>query len=122
MRTAMMIAISVLAGSGGDVCITRGMKQVGEISTLNPRKLGLVGRKVFRNRSFLTGVGLMAISFFAFLNVLSWADLSFVVPATSLSYVVSTFGAALILKERVSLSRWAGIFLVCLGVSLVSLP
>jgi len=64
----------------------------------------------------------MAGSFFAFLAVLSWADLSLIIPATSISFVVSTVGAKLILKERISRLRWAGALLVSLGVALISLP
>jgi len=77
---------------------------------------------VISNRSFLSGIFFLAIFFFSFLIVLSWADLSLVFPAKSLVYVVSTLGAKWILKETVSLQRWGGIFLVCLGVALISLP
>ena len=56
MKTAVLIAMIVLADAAGDVFLTRGMKQVGEISTLNPRKLLNIGRKVVRNQSFLSGI------------------------------------------------------------------
>jgi drug/metabolite transporter (DMT)-like permease len=122
MKTAVLIAMIVLADSAGDVFLTRGMKQVGEISTINPRVLLSIGRKVIRNKSFLSGIFFIAITFFSFLVVLSWADLSLVFPAKSLVYVASTLGAKFILKETVTFQRWAGILLVCLGVVLVSLP
>jgi drug/metabolite transporter (DMT)-like permease len=121
MKTAVMIAMIVLADSTGDVLITKGMKQVGEISTIKPKELLSIARRVLSNRNFLSGIFFMAVTFFSFLTVLSWADLSLVFPATSLVYVVSTFGAKFILKEAVSLQRWAGILLVCLGVALASL-
>jgi drug/metabolite transporter (DMT)-like permease len=122
MKTALVIAIVVIAGSLGDVIITKGMKQVGEISSVRPRDLLSVGRRTLSNPYFLIGIVFMAISFFSFLTVLSWADLSFVLPATSLSFVVTTVGAKLILKERISRIRWVGTLLVCLGVALLSLP
>lgn len=122
MKTALWIAIIVLADSAGDVFLTKGMKEAGEISTINPRALLAIGRKVIGNRSFLSGIFFISIFFFSFLIVLSWADLSLVWPAKSLVYVVSTLGAKWILKETVSLQRWGGIFLVCLGVALLSLP
>ena len=122
MMTALLIGIVVLAGSAGDVFITKGIKQIGEISTLHPGKLVLIAFRVLVNRSFLLGVVCLAASFFAFLAVLSWADLSFVLPATSLSFVVTTVGAKFILKEKISRSRLAGTLLVCLGVALISLP
>ena len=121
MKTALLMALIVLADSAGDVFLTRGMKQVGEICTVRPRALLAVGRKVITNRSSLSGIFFMAIAFFSFLAVLSWADLSFVFPAKSLVYVTSALGAKWVLKEAISLQRWGGIFLVCLGVALISL-
>ena len=64
----------------------------------------------------------MAVHFVGFLALLSWADLSFVFPATALVYVVTTLAAKFILRETISLPRWVGTVLVCLGVGLVSFP
>ncbi len=122
MKTALLIATIVMADSIGDVLLTMGMKQVGEISTLHPKALFAIGRNVLTNRSFLSGLFFLAVTFFSFLIVLSWADLSLVFPAKSLVYVTSCLGARFILGETVSFERWAGICLVCLGVALTSLP
>jgi drug/metabolite transporter (DMT)-like permease len=122
MKTAILIAVIVLADAAGDVLLTRGMKQVGEVSTASPRVLLSMARQALTNRSFISGILFFAVTFFSFLTILSWADLSLVFPATSLVYVVSTLGAKFVLKETVSFQRWAGIFLVCLGVALTSLP
>jgi len=122
MKTAIMIAVIVLADAAGDVFVTKGMKEVGEISTLNLRALLSIARRVLTNKNFLSGLFFLTVTFFSFLAVLSWADLSFVFPATSLVYVVSTLGARFVLKETVTLQRWAGILFVCLGVALTSLP
>ena len=65
------------------------------------------------------GLALQALAFFALLALLSWADVSFVVPATALSYVVGAAGSALFLRERVTGVRWAGVLLVCLGVGVM---
>jgi len=122
MMTALMIALVVLGGSVGDVFITKGMKQVGEISTLNAHELLRIAGRALTNRWFLVGLFFMALSFFSFLAVLSWAELSLVLPATSVSFVITTVGAKLYLKEKISPVRWAGIVLVCAGVALISLP
>jgi len=53
------------------------------------------------------------------LALLSWAQVSFVVPATAANYVVGAVGARFLLKERVSQTRWAGLLLVTAGVVLV---
>jgi len=122
MITALLIGLVVLGGSAGDVCITKGMKQVGEISTLKVGLLlGIFGRAM-TNRYVLAGVVCMAVSYFSFLGALRLADLSLVLPATSISFVITTMGARLFLKETISAMRWAGILLVCIGVALISIP
>ena len=122
MKTALALSIVILTGSLGDVFIAKGMKRVGEISTLRLRDLAGIGKSMVRNAAFLLGILCMAISFGAFLAVLSWADLSFIVPATSLSFVVSTLGAKWLLQERINRLRWIGTLLVGVGVALLSLP
>ncbi|MGH9428438.1 MAG: EamA family transporter, partial [Terriglobia bacterium] len=113
MMTALFIGLVVLGGSAGDVCITKGMKQLGEISTVNIRRLfGIFGRAI-TNRYVLIGVFFMAVSYFSFLGALRLADLSLVLPATSISFVITTIGARFFLKETISAMRWAGILLVC---------
>jgi drug/metabolite transporter (DMT)-like permease len=65
-------------------------------------------------------VPLLALSFYTLLVLLSWQPISFVIPASALSYVVGTLGAKYILREDVSSARWAGVVLVCAGVALVA--
>ncbi|MGH9671778.1 MAG: EamA family transporter [Bryobacteraceae bacterium] len=73
-------------------------------------------------RWFLLAVAMasMAISFFAFLKLLSRTDLSFAVPATAATLVLETSLARLLLKERVDGRRWAGASLVAAGVLLLA--
>src|SRR5262249_3389731 len=86
MKTALALSIIILASSLGDIFIAKGMKRVGEISTLRLRELALIGKSMVMNAAILLGILCLAISFGAFLAILSWADLSFIVPATSLSF------------------------------------
>jgi len=120
--TAVMIALIVIGGSAGDVFVTKSMKQLGEISTLHPLALARIAGRTLANPPFLAGLACMGVSFVSLLIVLSWADLSFVLPATSIGFVATAFGAKWTLKERISPLRWTGIALVCAGVALVSLP
>jgi len=122
VKTAILIAIIVLADSVGDVLLTKGMRQVGEVSTFAPRALLAIARRAIRNHHFLASIVFMVTHFVGFLAVLSWADLSVVFPATTLVYVIGTLAAKFILQETISTHRWAGTMLVCLGVGLVSLP
>jgi drug/metabolite transporter (DMT)-like permease len=119
-RVIFALAILILGSTGGEIAITYGMKATGEPARLRPRALlQFLGRAV-RNVWFWTGVPLMALSFYALLLLLSWEPITLVIPASALSYVVGTFGAKYILGEDVSLARWAGVVLVCLGVALVA--
>ncbi len=122
MLTAIMVLMIVSSNAAGDVLLTRGMKKIGDISALSPVDLLKVAKRVLTNRDFMLGVLCLSVSFFSFLTVLSWADLSFVVPATAIVYVVTIFGAKFILKEEINRMRWAGTLLVCLGVALVCIP
>ena len=63
----------------------------------------------------------MAVSFFAYLALLTVSELSFAVPVTAVTCVLETVLAKYVLKERVSAIRWAGASLVICGVALVSL-
>jgi drug/metabolite transporter (DMT)-like permease len=96
------------------------MKATGEPERLRPRELFDFLRRAMRNGWFWAGVPLMALSFYALLVLLSWRPISFVIPASALSYVVGTLGAKYILREDVSPARWIGVVLVCAGVALVA--
>jgi drug/metabolite transporter (DMT)-like permease len=74
-----------------------------------------------RNELIIASIACMAVSFFAFMSLLSIADLSFAVPATAASFVFETILARYALKERVSWKRWSGASLVACGVALLSL-
>ena len=120
MRVILGLAALILGSTGGEIAITHGMKSTGEPARLRPRAvLQFLGRAV-RNGWFWTGVPLMALSFYALLLLLSWEPITLVIPASALSYVVGTFGAKYVLGEDVSVARWAGVVLVCLGVALVA--
>ncbi len=119
LRTALFVSFVVLAGTGGEMATTVAMKRIGEVHDFRPRAiLAFVGR-AFRQGWMWFGFALMTVSFFALLALLSWEDVSFVVPATALSYAVGAVGARFLLGETVSRTRWAGVLLVCCGVALL---
>jgi len=121
MRVVIFLGFLIFGSTGGEIAITRGMKATGEPERLRPRELLRFLRKALRNGWFWAGIPLMALSFYSLLLLLSWAPISFVIPASALSYVVGTFGAKYILDEEVSFARWTGVVLVCAGVALVAL-
>lgn len=117
--TLLFVAIVVLAGEGGSIAITHAMKQGGEVTHFSPRNLLAVFGRTFRRGWAWLGIGLMTVAFFSLLAALSWADVSYVVPATASNYIVGALGARFFLGERLGSARWAGILLVSIGVALV---
>ncbi|HEV2380454.1 MAG TPA: EamA family transporter [Terriglobia bacterium] len=121
MRTALCLSIIVLSTTGGEVAVSHAMKQVRELGNFDLRSVLDFLRQALRETWFWVGIGLLAVGFFAMLAILSWQDVSFVIPATALGYVSGALASKLILGERLPPRRWAGIVLVSVGVALVSL-
>jgi len=111
----------VVAGTAGELCVSRAMKETGEVKDFRPAAVGKVILRALRVKWMGIGVGLMTLAFFSLLAVLSIEKVSFVVPVTALSYVAGALGGMFFLGERISLRRWTGIVLVCIGVTLVVL-
>jgi drug/metabolite transporter (DMT)-like permease len=120
LKTALVLALMILAGAAGDVLVSKGMKQVGEISSANPAELIRVLGRAIRNPYVVGGVLGLAVYFFSFTTVLSWADVSLVVPISALSFLLTTFIAQRSLGEHVTPQRWCGTVLIVIGVMLVA--
>ena len=116
-----LLTVVILAEAGGDVSVTRGMKAVGEVASLRPAFLVRVIGRVARTGWIWLGVLCKAVAFASFLALLARADLSWVTPATAVSFVVEMLAARYLLGEYISRTRWAGAFCVGLGVALISL-
>lgn len=121
IRDALLLSVLIFGSTGGEIAITYGMKATGEPAQLRPVALLKFLARAFRNGWFWVGVPMMAASFYALLMLLSWEPISFVIPASALSYVIGTLGAKYILREDVTAARWAGVLFVCAGVVLVTL-
>jgi drug/metabolite transporter (DMT)-like permease len=115
-RKYLVLAGVTLCASVGDSLLSRGMKQVGGISLHNlPDVIWAV-----LNPSVALGI-LLLLGFFAcYMTALSWADLTYVLPATSLGYVLLTLIAKFYLHEAVTATRWIGIVLISAGVGFVT--
>ncbi|MGB8989873.1 MAG: hypothetical protein WCC37_24970 [Candidatus Sulfotelmatobacter sp.] len=119
MPALVFYLLIIGAGTGGELCVARAMKAVGEVKDFRPSALlGLIPR-VLRVRWMWAGVALMATAFFSLLAVLSKQNVSLVVPVTALSYGAGALGGRVFLGEQVTPRRWAGVLLVCAGVALV---
>jgi drug/metabolite transporter (DMT)-like permease len=115
----ILFTMIVVAGTCGELCVSRAMKVVGEAPSLRPVEVAKVILRALRVPWMWLGVGMMALAFFSLLGALSIYNVSFVVPVTALSYVVGAFGGVVFLRERVGFQRWFGVLLISLGVALV---
>jgi drug/metabolite transporter (DMT)-like permease len=115
-RKYLVLAGVTVFAPVGDSLLAYGMKQVGNIS------LHEFGSLLLAISNPWVGLGIvLLLGFFAsYMSALSWADLTYVLPASSLGYVLLAVIARFALHERVSLMRWLGITLVSSGVGFVT--
>ena len=119
MREFLLLMAVVVLGTGGEICMARAMRSVGEFGHFR-----LAALKQFLGRAMMSGwmwigLAMMTVAFFSLLAMLSMDNVSFVVPVTALNYAVGAAGAALFLGERVDKRRWLGVAVVCIGVTVV---
>lgn len=119
MRDLIFYLLIIGAGTGGELCVTRAMKSVGEVKDFRPVALVGVLTRGLRVPWMWAGLSLMGTAFFSLLLVLSRENVSLVVPVTALSYGAGALGGKFFLGEQVTPRRWAGVLLVCMGVTLV---
>ena len=116
LLVALVVGSTVLA----DLLQSFEMKRHGEVSDFGATGLKKLAKTLARKKLVVLSVCFMAVSFFAFIKLLTVADLSFAVPATAASVVLETILARVVLKERVTWQRWAGAAAIACGVYLVS--
>jgi len=102
--------------AAGDSMLSHGMKQIGNVSLYHLPGLILA----VTNPWVAAGIVLLLAFFASYTNALSWADLTYVLPATSLGYVLLALVARFALHEQVSPLRWMGIALISGGVGFVA--
>lgn len=115
-RKYLVLAGVTVCGATGDSLLSRGMKDVGSIS------LSQLPHVILAILNPWVGLGIVfLLGFFAaYMTALSWADLTYVLPATSLGYVLLALIAKFMLHENVTPTRWLGILLISAGVGIVA--
>jgi uncharacterized membrane protein len=112
-KTWIFTVVVVLSNAFGDFLMKRGMPDSAALST--PLEYVTV---LFQPWVAL-GVVLLIVWQMSRMALLSWADLSYVLPVTSVGYVIVALLGKLALNETISMRRWAGIVLIMAGVGLV---
>lgn len=118
MKTLIVILLFVLAEVIGNTCLSGGMKQVASGGVDDALSLRLIVQALSTPLVWL-GIVLLLAYFGLFAAALSWADLSFVLPASAFKYILNVAFAGWFLGEPISTGRWAGTVLICVGVLLV---
>ena len=118
-KTCLLLLLMVIFGPLGDVLLSKGMKRIGALGSWAPVDIFHFFRVSFTSYLVWLGIGSLFSFFIAYMLVLSWADYSYVQPASSVAYGVVALLGYLVLRERVTATRWAGILIICLGVFVV---
>lgn len=116
LKTRMFTALVVLSNVLGNFSLTWGLRRVGGALGISP----LAYIEVLFNPWVALGVSLLILWLLSHMALLSWADLSYVLPVTSMGYVLAAVVGRVFLHEQISWTRWAGILFIMLGVWLVS--
>jgi drug/metabolite transporter (DMT)-like permease len=112
----MILGLVALCAPLGDTCLSHGMTGLPDITLAHPATLIAA---VF-TPWIAIGIALLIGFFASYLTALSWADLTFVLPATAFGNVIVALFARFWLHESISLERWAGIVLITVGVGFVA--
>lgn len=112
---AILVTVMVTA-SLGDTLLSRGMAQVGQVDF---HHLPLLFHALF-NLNIVAGIILLIGFFASYMTALSWADLTFVMPATAFGNVMIALLSRFWLHEHLSWSRWLGILLLTCAVGFVA--
>jgi uncharacterized membrane protein len=118
-KTHLLVIAMVLFTSLGNILLSMGMSKIGQVSTASPGALMTAFLHTVTSGMVWLGIFCLLLYFVSYLLVLSWADYSYVMPASAVGYPIVTFLGYAILRERVSFAGWLGVALICAGVMLV---
>ena len=117
LKTRIFTAIVVLTNVLGNSFLSRGMQSVGELLSLSP----LPYIRALFNPWVAVGVSLLIVWLLSHMALLSWADLSYVLPVTSIGYVFTAFLGKYFFAEQITWQRWLGTLAIMVGMILVGL-
>ena len=120
MKTYIVVLIASLSAAVGEALLSFGMRRYGSMDLAEPTHWLALFLAVVRNPYVFLGVVFLAIFFFLYLAALSWADLSFVLPLTAVSYLFAALLSKFFLREEVSWQRWIGTIIIMIGIALVA--
>ncbi len=118
-KTYILILLMVFFSPLGNILLSKGMKGIGSAKDWAPADVFQILIKILTSGTIWLGIASLVTFFIAYMLVLTWADYSYVQPASSFSYAVVALLSYFLLGEVVSPLRWAGIAVICVGVFIV---
>ncbi len=119
VKTPILITLLVVFGSAGNIFFSVGMKRIGALHDWSLTALHSAFFAIFGDLWIWLGIFSMLLFLASLMLVLSWADFSYVLPATASMYAVVPLLGHFVLGESVAGLRWVGVGLISLGVALV---
>jgi drug/metabolite transporter (DMT)-like permease len=120
LKTYFFLLFIALFAPLGNVLLSKGMRGVGSAKDWEPRGLLHVLTGILASGYIWLGVACLLAFFVAYMLILTWADYSYVQPASAFSYAIVAILGLLLLGEKVNALRWSGIAVICVGVLIVS--
>jgi uncharacterized membrane protein len=115
----LYVLISVVCMSAAHLLVKKGITVVGQYPQSVAELLPFFG-KVFTNMYILGALALALITGLSWFLALTRAELSHIYPFVALSFILIGIFSALIFNENVTVLRWVGIAIVCVGVAIVA--
>lgn len=117
LKTRFFTILVILTSVCGNFSLGWGMRQVGRLVTVSP----LAYMRAVFNPWVALGISLLLLWLFSHMTLLSWADLSYVLPVTSIGYVFTAFLGKYFFGEQITWQRWLGTLAIMVGMILVGL-
>jgi drug/metabolite transporter (DMT)-like permease len=119
LKTALLILMMVTFGPLGNALLGKGMKSIGPITIQAFPDLLHILYQVFTSGVIWLGMLSLMVFLLSYMLVLSWADYSYVQPASSFAYGVIALWGHFLLHETITPIRWIGVMTICVGVFVV---
>ena len=114
-KSILFACIAIVSNVGGNALLAHGMHQIGPTVSFSP----LAYARLLINPWVDLGIALLAAWLLANLSLLSWADLSYVLPITATGYALAAILGWAAFGEHISKPHWIGVALITAGAALV---
>ena len=118
-KTVLLILLMVTFGPLGNALLGKGMKSIGTITIRTFPDLLHILYQIFTSGTIWLGMLSLLMFLLSYMLVLSWADYSYVQPASSFAYGVIALWGHFLLHETITPTRWIGVLVICAGVFVV---